>query len=482
VSSIPKKTSALLLGIVTLVFAATLSGAPPAEQKQLSVYAPVATYTLPVVERSGREYVGLLELLEPLGRVSSQASGVHWSIRYNAVDGAFVAGKTRAKIHGRDIDLGAAFLIENSRGFVPLTSIGNLLPRFLGTTVDFHLAGRRLLVGDVGIQPSFQIESGPPPRLVLNFTAPVNPTISTEPGRVRMAFKRDPVVNPGSQAISFTDKVITQASYSENNGTAEIDVIASSPLLATFSNGGKTITLSAAPGSTNNGSSNAAPGVASTATANSGQGKAPSAAPSNAAPVIRRPLVFVDPAHGGDERGAALSDTLAEKDVTLGFARLLRHELDLRGFGVQLSREGDNSVSLDQRAGMANSGQAVLYIGLHAGSQGSGARVYTAMLPREGASKGAFRAWNAAQEPALPESGAVAAAIVAELQRRKMSARGSSASLRPLNNAIMPAVAVELAPGPNGVADLSSATYQQQVAAAIADAVASVRDGLGVQR
>jgi N-acetylmuramoyl-L-alanine amidase len=485
--SLSKKTLALLLGILTLafttvVFVAMLFAAPAAEEKQLSVYAPVATYTLPVVERSGREYVGLLELLEPLGRVSSQTAGARWSIRYNAVDGTFVAGKTRAKIRGRDFDLGAAFLIENSRGFVPLTSVGNLLPRFLGTAVDFHLAGRRLLLGDVGIQPSFQIESGALPRLTLNFTAPVNPTISTEPGRVRMAFKRDPVVNPGSQSISFTDKIITQASYSENNGAAEIDVMASSPLLATFSNGGKTITLSAAPNSTNAPTNAVAGATSAPAAASSGQGKTASTTPGNAVPVIRRPLVFVDPAHGGDERGAALTDTLAEKDVTLGFARLLRHELDLRGFAVQLSREGDNSVSLDQRAGVANSGQAVLYIGLHAASQGSGARVYTALLPREGASKGAFRAWNAAQGPALSASDAVAAVIVAELQKRKMSARTSPASLRPLNNAIMPAVAVELAPGPAGAAELNSATYQQQVAAAIAEAIVTVRDRLGVQR
>jgi len=470
-----------MLGM-TLACAVVLSAATAAEEKQLSVYAPIATYTLPVVERSGREYVGLLELLEPLGRVSSQTQGSRWSIRYNAVDGSFVAGKTRAKIRGRDFDLGAPFLIENSRGFVPLASVGNALPRFLGTAVDFHVAGRRLLIGDVGIQPSFQIEPGPPTRLVLNFTAPVNPMISTEPGRVRMAFKRDPVVNPGSTSISFTDKVITQASYSENNGMAEIDVMASSPLLATFSNSGKTITLAAAPSSTNNSATNVVPSAASPPVAANLQSKAPSAAPGNAPPVIRRPVVFVDPAHGGDERGAALTDTLGEKDVTLGFARLLRHELDLRGFAVQLSRDADNSVSVDQRAGVANSGPAVLYIGLHAVSQGSGARVYTALLPREGASKGAFRAWNAAQGPALSASGAVAAAIVAELQKSRISSRASSASLRPLNNAIMPAVAVELAPGPNGVADLSSATYQQQVASAIADAVTSVRDRLGVQR
>ncbi|MGH9643987.1 MAG: N-acetylmuramoyl-L-alanine amidase [Terriglobales bacterium] len=465
----------LSLALTALISAAAVPAASPALEKQLSVYAPVATYTLPVLERSGHEYVGLLELLEPLGRVTSQTSGQRWNIRYNAVDGDFAAGKTRAKIRGRNLDLPAPFLIENLRGFVPLASLGVLLPRFLGAPVDFHQSGRRLFVGNVAIQPSFQIETSPQSRLLLNFTAPVNPTISTEPGRVRLVFKRDPVMNPGSQSISFDDKVITQAIFSESNGLAEIDVTAGTPLLATFSNGGKTITLAAAPGSATIASSAAssAPG-----TGTPPQGKTAAGTPQ---PAVLRPLIFVDPAHGGDERGAALTDSLAEKDVTLGFARLLRHELELRGFAAVLSREGDSSVSLDQRAGAANTAQAVLFIGLHATSQGDGARVYIDLLPREGASKGVFRAWNSAQAPALAVSGLVATAIVNELQVKKMSARSSPASLRPLNNVLMPAVAVELAPGPNGTADLSSATYQQQAAAAIADAVVTIRDRLGVQ-
>lgn len=97
-------------------------------------------------------------------------------------------------------------------------------------------------------------------------------------------------------------------------------------------------------------------------------------------------------------------------------------------------------------------------------------------------SKGVFHAWNAAQSPALPVSRIISAAIIAEMQKRQFPVRGSSASLRPLNNVVMPAVAVELAPGTGGVADLTSANYQQRAASAIADAVASVRDRLGAQQ
>jgi len=144
-------------------------------------------------------------------------------------------------------------------------------------------------------------------------------------------------------------------------------------------------------------------------------------------------------------------------------------------------RDSDTSSTLDQRAAAANVARAGIYISLHAVSQGSGAQVYTALLPVEGASNGVFRAWNAAQAPALPVSRIVSAAIVAEMQKREFPVRASSASLRPLNNVLMPAVAVELAPGADGVADLTSPNYQQRAASAIADAVVSVRDRLGAQ-
>jgi len=463
-----------------LLLIAVLPVAAKAEEKHISVYSPVAIYSLPILDRGGREYVGLLELLEPLGRVSSQSDGRHWRLRYNALDADFTAGKSQGKIHGRDFDFAAPFLIENKRGLVPLTSLNALLPRFLGTPVNFHESARRLFIADVGIPPSFRLDAANPPRLILTFTAPVNPTISTVPGKLKMVFKRDPIVNPGSQSIAFDNPVITHASYSENNGDAELDVAATEPLMATFSNDRRTITIATAQAVQ---PAAAKPNVEAGATQpkNPAQPPAASSGNKNNNANAHRILAVVDPAHGGDERGAALTDTLAEKDVTLGFARLLRHELEIRGFAVVLLRDADTSLTLDQRASAANMSQAGIYISLHAASQGSGARVYTALLPVEGESKGIFHAWNTAQAPALSISRVVSAAIVNEMQKKEFPAQRSSASLRPLNNVLMPAVAVELAPGSDGIADLTSANYQQRAAAAIADAAVAVRDRLGVQ-
>src|SRR5664279_5363452 len=109
------KTVAVLLVALTL-----LSAAISADERHISVFSPVATYSLPMLDRGGREYVGLLELLEPLGRVSSQSNGRSLRLRYNAVDAEFFAGKTQARIQGSPFELQAPFLIENARGIIPL--------------------------------------------------------------------------------------------------------------------------------------------------------------------------------------------------------------------------------------------------------------------------------------------------------------------------------------------------------------------------
>ena len=459
----------LAAALLAWIFLGAAASSPP-DEKRISIYSTVATYTLPVLDRNGREYVGLLEILEPLGRIGARTEGKHWKLRFNEIDSEFVAGKTRGKIRGRDWDLAAPFLIENERGLVSVNSLSTLLPRFLGAPVNFHESARRLFLGEVATQVNAHLDTSNPSRLVLDFSAPVNPAISTEPGKLYMLFTRDPVVPPANQTLSFDDKTITQASYAENNGAAELTISATAPLLASFSNGGRTITVGLAP---------------QVATVGAGPASVPDSTPPAGVatpPAGRRFVAVVDPAHGGEEQGSTFSDKIVEKDVTLGFGRLLRHELETRGIPVILLRDGDTSLTLAQRAGSANAARAGVYVSLHASSQGTGVRVYTALLPVAGDTKGVFHPWNAAQGPALPLSQSVAAAIVSELQKHEFPALGSRASLGPLNHLLMPAVAVELAPpSRNALVELASANYQQRVAAIVADVVAAQRDRLGAQ-
>jgi N-acetylmuramoyl-L-alanine amidase len=187
----------------------------------------------------------------------------------------------------------------------------------------------------------------------------------------------------------------------------------------------------------------------------------------------------VDASHGGDDQGETLGPTLLEKDVTVALARSLRQELESRGISTLVLRDSDANLSVDQRAVFANADHAAIYIALHAASSSHGVRVYTALLPYGEDDSGPFRSWTTAQRPALPLSQSTATAIGNELQKRQLPVRILSAALRPLNNVIGPAIAIEIAPQGSDVTQLTAPDYQQLVTGAVATAIAAVRDQLG---
>jgi N-acetylmuramoyl-L-alanine amidase len=463
---------ALLAFAAAIFLASTLLLYSSPEEKRISIYSNAANYALPVLERNGADYVGLLEVFEPLGSVSARATGTHWKFRYYDVESEFTAGKTRARVRGGDFDLPANFLLENGRGLVPLSCLGTLLPRILGGPVTFNQNSRRLLIGNVAVHFTAQVSKTTPPKLVMNFTAPVNPMIATEPGKLRMVFSHEALVAPGSPALTFDSKVIPSASFQESNGAAEVVVTASVPLLASFSNDGRTITIGPPP---------QAPTPAQSPAA--GAASAIPVAPTTTAPsATRRYFAVVDPSHGGDERGASLSDQLAEKDVTLAFARRLRQELETRGLATLLLRDGDTTLSLDQRASLTNSAHPAIYICVHAGSQGNGVRVYTALVPAGAETHGPFLGWDSAQSSFQPLSRTAGISLVRELQSKQISARALIAPLRPLNNITTASLAMEVAPPSDDVSQLNSPAYQLLIAQAVAAGVADVRDKLEAGR
>ncbi len=468
-------TAGAWLAFMAAIFlASTLLLYSTPEEKRISIYSNAATYSLPVLDRDGDEYVGLLEVFEPLGAVSAKANGNHWKFRYNQVESEFTAGKSSARIHGSDFTLPSNFLLENRRGLVPLSSLSMLLARILGGPVSFNQNSRRLFIGNVAVHFTAQVSKTTPPKLVMNFSAPVNPMIATEPGKLRMAFNHEAVVAPGSQVLTFDSKIIPSASFQESNGAAEVVVAAGVPLMASFANNGRTVIVEPVPQA----AAPAQPTVPVPPTQASG---APAAAPTSgvtAPPPVRRYFAVVDPSHGGDERGASLNDQLAEKDVNLALARRLKQGLETRGIPTLLLRDGDITLSLDQRASLTNSAHAAIYICVHAASQGTGVRIYSALVPADAENHGPFLGWDTAQSSFQTMSRTAGMTLVKELQNRQVSARSLMAPLRPLNNITTTALAMEVAPPSDDVAQLDSPAYQFLVTEGIAAGVADVRDRL----
>ncbi len=476
---------AALMALLAAMLA--VSGLRSAEDKKVTVYAPGTSYSLPVLEHTNGDYVGVPEALEPLGKVSVRVGEHDWRLRFNDVECTFKPGQTRARLGRHNFDLTAPFVLLGEHAYLPLHSLPVLLARVLDTRVDFHTASRRIFVGHAATR--FTVEDKKGEGLVLSFSEPVNPTISTEPGKLRMTFDHDPVVSDTGSYQFMDDKLIPGLRFTESNGLAELTVLANAPVMATFADGGKTIRIVPAPQQQVAQAPPAAPSAPSQPAAT------PETAPPQAAPGTQPPspgaavgmaaaaahpayLVVVDAGHGGDERGAALSDKLAEKDVTLAFARKLRGELQARGISTLMLRDSDSTLTLEQRADTVNASRAAVYIALHAASLGTGVRVYTAMLPAVPTRQQLFVPWEMAQSGHTAASRVVANAVAEEIGKHEMPSAVVAAPVRPLNNLTTAAIAVEVSlPGPQ-VETLNSAAYQQQVAAAIASGIADARPQL----
>ncbi len=439
---------------------------------QIAVFSPQSLYSVPVIEIGGQPYIGLVELLEPLGSVEAKISGKKLKCNFSSAgnkqqEAEFHDGKNEVKINGSKLKMPSNFVLQGARGYVPLSSASQLLPRLGLQPVDYRAASQRLLIGNVAERFTAELKKGTPSRLLLGFPAPVNPTVATEPGKVRLTFKRDPVV-AASEPVHYDDPLITETSYSEHNGVAELEITGSAPLMANFADGGKTIVVTAAPGPPPTQAVQQLP-------LNVPQTAATLPQPAPQAPARPRFLVIVDAAHGGADIGAAITPQLPEKDVVLALARRVQHELQARGIAASLLRNGDYAIGLDQRAISINAARPALYISLHAANTGKGVHVFTDLSPAEPTAAGGFLPWDTAQSAYADLSGTVAGSISAELENRKLPNSTLPAPLRPMNNIAAPAIAVEIAPPGTSVDEIASVSYQTQVAESIAAGVLAVR-------
>jgi len=102
-----------------------------------------------------------------------------------------------------------------------------------------------------------------------------------------------------------------------------------------------------------------------------------------AIPGDNRPVIVLDPGHGGIDPGAVGAGGVLEKDIVYAFATRLRERLEEGGrYRVILTRDGDTFVALGERVRIAQRSQADLFISIHADSissapQVSGLTVYT---------------------------------------------------------------------------------------------------------
>jgi N-acetylmuramoyl-L-alanine amidase len=466
------KTGAALaaLAIVALCCALGVSAAGP--EQQLTVYTAQNSYSLPVLDLGGKSYVSVRDLLAPLGASQPITKGKDWRISINKTDLRLTEGKDKATINKQAIDLGGKVLLENGQFMVPMDAVLPLLGRLLNTTIDFHQPARRVFIGNAFTRFTTEFKNGDQPSLVLNFSQPVKANRNHEEKRgvlthtdaTTLTFTKEPVVSD-LKTQEYGDGAIQSLSFSEENGTARITVAGNKPLQLIQSDDGKTITLQPQ-----------APEVSATPIPL--QPSIPSAEGQKRAPEF---FVMIDPSHGGNDKGATFGGKLVEKDIMLRLAREVRKELEERGIPARLLRESDIDLSLDRRAEITNEQRASVYVALHAGRAGKGVRVYAPVLSDPQPSAGRFLPWDSAQSVALSRSQNMAHAVSDELRKKGETVMNMAVPLRPLNNVVTPAIAVELAPEQDDLQSLESQKRQNTVATAIALGIAQVRSQIGAR-
>jgi len=207
--------------------------------------------------------------------------------------------------------------------------------------------------------------------------------------------------------------------------------------------------------------------------------------------------IVIDPGHGGDDHGAISGTGMREKDLVLAIARQLANALASRGHTVRLTRSGDESRALTDRAAFANRLEATVFVSLHANASTAaavnGAETYymslddsatdahaaaTADLENRPVSDRGRRSaldlilWDLAQAAVLNESAELALAVQTRLNHQGgRPDRGvKQAPFVVLTGATMPAILVEVGflSNPDEARQLQSPDHQRQLAEAIA--------------
>ncbi len=437
------------------------AGARPAQA--LTVILPQARTPLPV-SQSGDQLMVALDDLAPLFGLTLREDGIGGGLVVTAANGKRVLltpGQPLASADGRLVSLPAAPARDGGRWLVPIDFLPMAIAPVTGTRVEVRRASRLVLVGDVRV-PRVEIrqqEAGGVIRLTLTVAPRAGHQVTHEGNRLLLRFDAtalDPVlpaVTPGPllQGIRLGEGPATIAvdlgprfgSYRASAATHDANSEVVVELVPAFTDQALPVPPPSAPA--------AEPLL--------------NLAPPR--PSVR--TVVIDAGHGGDEPGASGPSGALEKEITLAIARRLRAVLEGRlGLRVLMTRDGDKTVSLDERAALANTNKADLFISLHANASlrpaTRGAQVY--FLSAAGAGTEASRVslasgalptlgggsrdvelilWDLAQLRHVDESAAFAAILEEELRGRiAMNVRPVlQAPFRVLAAANMPAVLVE---------------------------------------
>jgi len=200
-------------------------------------------------------------------------------------------------------------------------------------------------------------------------------------------------------------------------------------------------------------------------------------------------LLMIDPGHGGRDSGAIRNGVL-EKDLTLDVARRVNRLARARGFATQMTRSGDEWISLAGRAAAANRERDCIFVSIHfdEGARAEATGVQTFYALRQMPTGLALPSWLPFVQPVALESGNFEsqslAGFVQEalVMRTQAFNRGTRAhQFYVVANVRHPAVLVEggFLSNDADIMKLTTEVYREQLAEAITEGIVRYRDIAG---
>jgi len=157
----------------------------------------------------------------------------------------------------------------------------------------------------------------------------------------------------------------------------------------------------------------------------------PALKPSTVVRVAQKPVIVIDPGHGGRDPGAIGQKGTLEKTITTLAANELAARLRKSGqYTVVITRTTDSYVEHDDRLRKARTSQADLFISIHADSVGNkntrGASVYTLADRAKGRSKRIVNNQNWILDVDLSEQSDPVGDILVDLAQRKTESQSDA--------------------------------------------------------
>jgi N-acetylmuramoyl-L-alanine amidase len=470
-----------------ILFIFLFAFAVQAQEAKITVFEGAQKTQIPLQSIEGSPYVHLTDLQQPFGLALNPIVG-NQSLSVTAGEHNIILSANRAlvSVDGKLISLSQPVYVVQGEWFAPLDFISKVIKNISEKRVLWLESSRSLILGDVvpnQVILKYSIEQDHS-RIVLQSVRPIGYDINFQNHILTITPKSEDFV-AGFQSTDFNDGILKkltvagktiQIQTDQGYGSYKsFDLVEPARLVVDFYKKTESPTLELPtpqkiPEST-------------------------TLLPSN---VPQKQVIVLDPGHGGSETGAVGPDGTNEKDVVLGIARKLKSILENSGNRVILTRDSDQSITLDDRTALANNNKADLFISIHANATlrgfGKGAETYylsTQATDDEARNVAAVEnnaiglnqeatgvgndlkliLWDMAQTEYLSESSQLAEMVQKEMNETLgITNRGiKQAPFRVLMGATMPAVLIEVGFINNPAEEkmMKDSEYQMKIAKAI---------------